>query len=701
MMKKPFLLFLSLVLVSSAAMAVTESEEAFGEEVSASPLGIVGQWQVLAIMSLLLSGILVAIAYMVGTGFEMPEVKAWASNEFVQIIANALIIVSLIVTIAFIDGLVLAIAAGSGLNVAACYVGGQGCLQETAIMYLEDYQETAQEGARSVLQQNVWANRAANIRLGFYCTTAFLPLFCLQAGGTSTILGHYVLDVDFYSIIFEYYTNLLSSMEAQRFFVTEISFKMGPVILAIGIVARTFFFTRKMGGLLIAVAAGVMFFFPGMYIFDWVTLDMAVNGDKLLDEEEVSCPAECSIAAPLAYYSGGVLMAPQDVYGAFSAADADFAAQIVDGSLASRTGSNPESPANGQLVVSCFAGDYANCPRECRELPYPAAGGGCADVNAQIACSALPAECKIVRFVDTSAPQFDNDEYNRCPASCKVVPPLRSNCNADIDDDGDTDACLASRFDCRMAKRNNLDWRPSTVDVEGSNYFECVLASQCPASLTASDSCVWVVPDSGRCDELCVECPAECRIRDAALSDLPAQCKNEDEDALSAACSACITNYDSCTVGMNDITSLNPPAGQCGSCPAHRRIIYSTLPNEYITGGCDIEACSRDYRVAIPRNTCESCLFTEESYVYDPPINTQCSEQCAPSGNVPTKKPGEYTKIGAEGLVGKPEVQNVAKLLVPVYVLPLFNIVATLVFIKGLSQILGGDIEIPGITKVF
>jgi hypothetical protein len=39
--------------------------------------------------------------------------------------------------------------------------------------------------------------------------------------------------------------------------------------------------------------------------------------------------------------------------------------------------------------------------------------------------------------------------------------------------------------------------------------------------------------------------------------------------------------------------------------------------------------------------------------------------------------------------------------MLPAYVLPLFNIVATLVFIKGLSTILGGDIEIPGISKVF
>ena len=48
-----------------------------------------------------------------------------------------------------------------------------------------------------------------------------------------------------------------------------------------------------------------------------------------------------------------------------------------------------------------------------------------------------------------------------------------------------------------------------------------------------------------------------------------------------------------------------------------------------------------------------------------------------------------------------PEIQEVSKLMIPAYVLPLFNIVATLIFIKGLSAFLGGDIEIPGLSKIF
>ena len=115
-------------------------------------------------------------------------------------------------------------------------------------------------------------------RLGLTC----ISIYCLQVGVTSTVAAQNVLNMDKYSIIFEYYQNLLASMEAQRFFVQQISFNMAPVVLAIGIVLRSFFFSRKLGGLLMSIAIGVMFFFPGMYIFDWLTLNMTVNGDKPL-----------------------------------------------------------------------------------------------------------------------------------------------------------------------------------------------------------------------------------------------------------------------------------------------------------------------------------------------------------------------------------------------------------------------------------
>jgi hypothetical protein len=54
-----------------------------------------------------------------------------------------------------------------------------------------------------------------------------------------------------------------------------------------------------------------------------------------------------------------------------------------------------------------------------------------------------------------------------------------------------------------------------------------------------------------------------------------------------------------------------------------------------------------------------------------------------------------------EGNIGKPEIVNVGKLMVPGYLLPLFNILVTLMFIRSVSKMLGGDVDIPGLSKVF
>ena len=71
-------------------------------------------------LAIMISIILVAMAYAVGIGFELPEIRAWAGNELVQVFTNAMIIVALIGAIAFIEFIVLAIVASSGLSIPEC-----------------------------------------------------------------------------------------------------------------------------------------------------------------------------------------------------------------------------------------------------------------------------------------------------------------------------------------------------------------------------------------------------------------------------------------------------------------------------------------------------------------------------------------------------------------------------------------------------
>jgi|GEM_PF-1957057 len=733
-MKKALLLLMVFAVFVGLSLAV-EAGEAIEEQIEESPLEIIRDWKVLAVLALMLSVILVAIAFAVGIGFDMPEIKAWARTELTQIIANALIIAVVIGILGFADTIVIAMVIDSGLTINECWgtppavsctedfecasgvcQGGEcvmpqfsTCLQAVTHAYLEDYVTTAKDKLKHLLVENVKAVNAMNTRTGIYCTS----IFCAQAGFSTTWGGHLALDSDMYMILFEYYSNLLGFMEAQLFFIDEIAFKIGPMLLALGIVARSFFFTRKVGGLLIAIALGITFFFPFMYVFDWVTLDMAVAGDKGLDTPASECPPECEKKVPIAFYENNkgeekpycddnfcYMYEASSILGNFSPDDGQTALDIFEGGLPLAFGT--ADYADGEMIISCsYWADPVEedgrityeCPTYCRYLPYPIMSQ-CVNATVQRSCADVPWQCKVVKKVEGIE---GTEEYDECPAICKVVPPLKSNCDV-CDDDDDDKCCLDSAMDCRMTLISDPDWRPTTESEEKQEA--CEKAIYCPAAEVpdsgapdAYDSCVYMMPDVGFCEDLCLGCPEYCRITGGDSGEMSEDCEDAENE--------CETCHETCMVKLSTITALDPPADQCENCPPEKRLMGAGLPIEYTTGACSFENCSADYRAYAPRTACEMCLFTEEAYAYKPPINNQCDSQCKPPDDVPVKDADDYSQIGEDGLVGKQDIKDLSKLMLPAYVLPLFNIVATLIFIKGLSKILGGDIEIPGIAKVF
>jgi hypothetical protein len=687
---------------------------------------------------------------MIGIGLEMPEIRAWAGTELSQIFANAIIVLVIIIAIAFVDVMAVAVAVDADLDLPACTGVGtsqyDNCLQAVANEYLSDYVDTTKGQMKNILVENVKAVNYMNQRGGLYCTS----ILCAMLGITTTFAANYVLDSDMYTILFEYYGNLLSFQEAQLFFVNQVSYKLGPVLLAVGIVARAFFFTRKIGGLLIAVALGITFFLPGMYIFDWATLDMAVTGDKGLDSQENECPVECDKPTPIAYYynDSGLqfITSPQDFKGLFTLETFTSAGQLYQGTVKSALGTN--GSADGKVIHSCLYQDDAKfpftmstCPIGCRTLPYPSSSQclketieidvpsdckskftygdkiDCVEdkydveveenedvgtydsvdkmnitYNVQKACAEVPKECKTIKMVEGIE---GTAQYESCPSSCKVVPPLKSDCrwkDAAGTDPGD---CLESSVDCRIAKISDLNWRPTLIGEDSPKEKACKKAKDCISSLNAYESCTYVFPDVGPCEDLCGGCDEECRITGGDLNNLP----NHIKDHCNSVASACAACHDTCKVNISRIAT--PAPGNCTTCPGEMRLLGAELPEEYSQGGCSFAQCAAENREFIPRSACEMCLFTEEAYAYKPPINNKCDELCKPSDDVPMKDAEAYSKVGAEGLVGKADIQSLSKLMLPIYVLPLFNIVATLVFIRGLSRMLGGDIEIPGISKVF
>jgi len=707
MIRKISLLLLILLAGTALAQNLTETIS----ETGGTGLEIIGNWQALAILAIVISVMLVAIAYAVGIGFEMPGMEAWARSELSQVFANVIIIIALFATVAFIDMAVVTMVTLSGVGGFSCDAG-ESCLNKTANAYIGDYIESAEIGARNVLENNMEASGWANRRIGAYCTS----IYCAQLGVSMTLAANYILDSDRYGIIFEYYTGLLSSLHAQKFFINEIAFKVGPILLALGIVSRAFFFSRKTGGLLIAIAAGIMFFFPAMYIFDWMSLDMTINGDNAVQDQESFCPQECGYGPPLGYYYNSTqgkdvaLTNTSSVYALFDEEHRDDGRQII---LGNKSSVNAINGPNTVTVYTCeintsksgfseykVSGAQEVCDRSCRELPYPSGSTNCANVSMQLACAKIPEICKVKRIVV----DIDEDEQAKCPTECKMVPPMKSNCL--LKSDNKTEGkCLESRFDCRVTKYSDMSYRPSiNSNLKGSAKCN-TYPKDCVASTNANDSCVWVMPDFGSCEDFCSGCPQECRFAsesDLSISTEPT-CFNTSSNKVWEACKECSST---CKLNISLIEAKAPATGDtenCSACELTHRILPGTgnLPSAYISGDCSLLKCPTDYRMQIPVSSCETCIESDEEYTYNPPINFNCGDLCKPPDNVPSKTSGSYTKIGEDGLVGREEIKSVSKLMIPGYLLPLFNIAATIIVIRSLAGMLGGDIEIPGLSKIF
>ncbi|MEW6035823.1 MAG: hypothetical protein AB1529_04380 [Candidatus Micrarchaeota archaeon] len=575
--RKLGLLLLALILALPYLAYATASIE---ETAEASNIGIAEDWRALAIGAIMLSILLVAIGYMLGHAFEMPEIKAWAQNEMVQVFVSAIIVVAFTFTALLLDAYLETIVQNSNLGFSCS--GSTNCAVTVSEQYLAGITESAEKQARDNVVEAASAAKWAYTRFGL-STPMLIPL--LQASTSFTFTAGRLMDVERRNTVLEYLGNMLSSLYAQEFFVKEISFKLAPIILVIGIIARSFFFTRKMGGLLIAVGIGVMYVFPLMYVFDWLTLNITMFGASSIEPNLQPCPAACMIPPPRFYNDGGTQFFSRTDLIDYLESQGQSEESVTSGVAALDSGSASSRTFGSVTIYGCQATD---CPLSCRDLPYPLVPE-CNVPEAISACAALDSRCKMIRYVNPGG--GNSDIYNdgsmangECPEKCRSVPPLKGDCSAG--------GCVSGSDFCKFARRPEME-RPAGCSGDA--------ALNCPANLDATQSCVWVLPSK------------------------------EDVDA----------------------------------------------------------------------HECDACNFVPQQYTYGPPIYLSCADLCNPSPTGPPKiSPGEFSRRSQEGMVGKEEIKAVSALMLPAYVLPILNIVVTLIFIRSFSQIIGGDIEIPGLTRI-
>ncbi len=581
-----------------------------GGVANVSSFEIIKDWRVLSLIVVTLTFILVSLAIMFGKAFDIPDLIAWGNTELSQVIATALIILLLIPILSFLDFSLANITTnakillddGSLLN---CNVG-ENCAIKLANAYVDKILETSKQSTRDILKNAEKNAKLGSARAGGYGLTLIWPPL-LQASYSVSPSAGQMIYLDLYNTVLEHFVGVFSVLISQKFFIGDIAFNLAPGVFLMGILLRSFFVTRKLGGLLMAAGIGIMYVLPLMYVFDWYTLNITVYGDSVVVPMDGACPAECKSIAPGAYAAGGRTFADQgDLIRQLNLDEATVSSNInningiFDGSKASMT-------LGSTTITSCNAAsqtDFGFCPQECRERPYPLSPE-CTIHNdtafVEKACNYVPQECIVIRLA-----QSDPGSYPQCPQECRVVPPLKINCDVNAVVDGHASSCLESKHYCRAARNENGDLSrrfPGCEETHLDDDDEVIdhkNAWACPASTDPAQSCVYILPSA------------------------------------------------------------------------------------------DI----------IDARGCKECLFIPTTYTYDPPVQLNCAELCKANVGPAKISPDQFSKVTSEGMIGAPEIKSLSSLILPAYILPLFNIAVTLMFIRSLSVVLGGDIEIPGVSKI-
>jgi len=264
-------------------------------------------YQLIAILVVFISIAILAIVYMLGKAFSDDKMTGWATDEFYQAFASIFIIALVFFIIGFFTDLSLQL-----LKVADFDCSGSTCtytefrMKPTSLGFGGGYNETKTCGALgnachiAIAQSRVNSmfdiirfNAADKVVRGGWLRILTSLSFRIKAplvgklGIVSNTFGVGVafspfaglrLLNDSYGNVFEFLTKALQFLSVHNIMFTIIEKVIFPLFLVAGIALRAVSPFRKLGGLLIAIAVGLYFIYPFMFILQ--SLILAPDPDK-------------------------------------------------------------------------------------------------------------------------------------------------------------------------------------------------------------------------------------------------------------------------------------------------------------------------------------------------------------------------------------------------------------------------------------
>ncbi|MCX6777345.1 MAG: hypothetical protein NT157_00485 [Candidatus Micrarchaeota archaeon] len=305
------LLVLALVLLSGClAGAGTPAERS---------ISIFGNWQDFSILVLLATFLIMALAWMVAYSMGFKELEIFAKNEFFQVLASAFIFANIVFFVTLIDATsqqygaqILAYSSSSAVPMVYDAATNTWSVTTGANFNVSNYNPTTGRWITAEVPSNTAVlcqspchfylaraflgttfektYRMADSAVRSYAKLAYLDR--VRMGAFIEFIGVFGISLDIapfsgVSIIYDSIDTALDVMikvmmalKFQEFLLLYLQNGVFPIFLVAGIILRSVWFMRKLGGLMIAIAVGVYTILPLMYVLAWYTID---TGTTVID----------------------------------------------------------------------------------------------------------------------------------------------------------------------------------------------------------------------------------------------------------------------------------------------------------------------------------------------------------------------------------------------------------------------------------
>ena len=275
-------------------------------------------WSTLVVYALGIAFLLYTIGYMAAIFLGDDNMKAWVRKEVGQAFYSMLIILIVVGLVGALDAILKSVIIASGnsnwqnyvQNTVCCQAGAPSCIRNIA---LPCHVEMAQD----YLQMMYEAQRTT--ALSFFTNHYFTSFFSsLNIGIGTRVMVHLggvnvrpfagmALGSDFFSILFDLTIKNMMLTRLQQLFLEYIVVGFFPALLSIGLVMRIFYFTRKLGGTLIALALCMYYVYPLFYVLsDSIFFEFTGGWIALPSEANPGLTVNNPTGATLPYMNGQI-----------------------------------------------------------------------------------------------------------------------------------------------------------------------------------------------------------------------------------------------------------------------------------------------------------------------------------------------------------------------------------------------------------